>query len=675
MSGFQISHQIIFLNLQMKNSNFNTDYSSRKILFLFFCLLLIPLSSLFSQTQGKRLTILHTNDLQSRLLGFAPNTDFTPLTTNDDKTVGGIARVANVIRNQRAQAPERTLVLDGGDWMMGTLFQTISTFEGAELRLMQAIGYDAAVIGNHEFDFHCDGLADIIESALEHGKIPQLVLSNGNFSSTDKRDDRLEALFNQGVILPHFIMEKNDIKIGMFGLMGKEAASVAPYAKPMTFDDPIESAKKMTAFLRNEEKVDVVICMTHSGVWHVEDGSWGGEDVDLARAVPDIDVLISGHSHTPLPEPIMVNGTPVVQAGSEGEYVGVLDMQYKDGKMQMTHYDLIKIDDSFATEEDINAMVDSFQMTIDDKVLEKYNVNFTDVLAETDFDLTISRQSLVASNLGAFAADAVRFGVEKFSDNPEIPIVGFTTAGLIRDNLLAGESGMQQVSDLYRIMPLGRGVIDHDPGYPLAKGFITPAELKSVLEILLIAPSIKGNSHFPFFSGMRFKYNPNRMPLDQVYEVEIGNEKDGYEVLDISSDEGLIGIGANAYIYESINLIGEISKGLLSVVPKHVDGTPIEDINDALLDFSKQEPGIQEVKEWSSLFELTKSFPDVDGNGFPDFPDYYQTGEIRQIEMSSWNPILLYSNATKIMWGVTLLFLLILSFIIWLIRRFRRKRA
>ena len=659
----------------MKNPNYNQFSFCKKMICLTFCLSLFCCSSIFSQTQGKRLTILHTNDLQSRLLGFAPNSDFTPLTINDDATVGGIARVANVIRNRKAVAPERTLVLDGGDWMMGTLFQTISTFEGAELRLMETIGYDAAVIGNHEFDFHCDGLADIIESALKHGDIPQLVLSNANFSADKKGDDRIEALFKSGKILPHFIMEKNDLRIGMFGLMGKEAASVAPYAKPMTFEDPIESAKKMVAYLKNEEKADVIICMTHSGVWRIDEkGTWGGEDVDLARAVPEIDVVISGHSHTPLPEPIMVDGTPLVQAGSEGQYVGVLEMQFNDGAIQMTDYELVKVDDSFATEADINAMVDSFQLTVDNEILEKYDVKFTDVLAETEFDLSISRKNLVGSNLGAFAADAVRFGVEKFSENPEIPVVGFTTAGLIRDNLLSGEKGLQQVSDLFRIMPLGRGVLNEDPGYPLAKGFITPAELKSVLEILLIAPSIKGNSHFAFFSGMRFKYNPNRMPLDQVYEVEIGNEKDGYTVLDISSNEGLIAIGTNSYIYESINLIGEISKGVLSVIPKHVDGRPIENINDALLDFSKTEPGIQEVKEWSSLFELTQSFPDLNGNGFPDFPEFYKEGEVRQIKTASWNPILMYSNATKVMWGTTGIFLLIASFFIWVIRRIRKRR-
>jgi len=257
----------------MKNHTHITFYTITKRIYLLFFLILLFSSNIFSQTQGKRLTIIHTNDLQSRLLGFAPNTDFTPLTTNDDKTVGGIARVAHVIRTQRTKAPNRTLVLDGGDWMMGTLFQTIGTFEGAELRLMQAIGYDATVIGNHEFDFKCDGLADIIESAMTHGDIPQLLLSNGNFNPNDSADDRLEALYNKGVIQPHFVIEKNGIRIGLFGLIGKQAVSVAPYTDPMTFDDPIESAKKMVSYLKEKENAEVIICLTHSGVWHIDDPS------------------------------------------------------------------------------------------------------------------------------------------------------------------------------------------------------------------------------------------------------------------------------------------------------------------------------------------------------------------------------------------------------------------
>lgn len=658
------------------NCNMQTHlFLNTKIAFLFFSFLLLCCQKIIAQSESKSITILHTNDLQSRLLGFAPNTDFTPLTTDDDLTVGGIARVAHVIRNQKAIAPEQTLILDGGDWMMGTLFQTIGTMEGAELRLMQAIGYDAAVIGNHEFDFHCDGLADIIESALTYGDIPQLLLSNGVFSTMDKADDRLESLFKSGKIAPHYIIEKNGLRIGMFGLLGTEAANVAPYAKPMTFVDPIETAKKMVAYLKNTEKSDVIICMTHSGVWRKsKDQEWEGPDIDLANAVPEIDVIISGHTHTPLPDPILINGTPIVQAGSEGQFVGKLKISHKDGRSQMTDYQLIKIDDAIDTEVDINAMVDSFQTKIDRNILNKYNVKFTDVITETPFDLTISNGNLLESNLGAFAADAVRYGVEKYADHPEKPVIGFTTAGLIRDNMLAGEKGFQQVSDLFRILPLGRGMTDDDPGYPLALGYLTPAELKSVLEILLIAPSLRGNNFHPYFSGIKFKYNPNRMLLDRVFEIETGNATNGYTSLDINSTDKLIGIGANAYIYESLSIISEISKGLLSVTLKHADGSPIENIQDALLDFSKTEPGIQEVKEWSSLFEFTKSFPDINNNNLPDIPAKYKKAEIRQIEVDSWHPASLYKNATRIMWGSTIILIIPIIFIFIILFKYYKNK-
>jgi len=392
------------------------------------------------------------------------------------------------------------------------------------------------------------------------------------------------------------------------------------------------------------------------------------------RAVPEIDIVISGHSHTPIPDPIMINGTPIVQAGSEGEYVGVLEMQLQDQELEMIDYNLIKVDDSFATESDINSMVDSFQLAINERTLKKYNISFADILSETKFDLNISRNDLLKSNLGMFAADAIRFGIEKYSEDKSIPVIGFTTAGLIRDNILAGEQGLQQVSDLFRVMPLGKGVLDDDPGYPLAVGYVTPAELKSILEVMLIAPVVKNySSYFPYFSGVRFKYNSNRLPLDQIYEIELGDEQNGYTLLDLSSDD-LIGVGANAYIYESIGLINEISQGLLTVEIKTADGQPIKDIKDTFLDFSKEEDGIQEVKEWNSLIELTQSFPDVNGNGHPDVPEYYRTGAVRQIETPSWNPKFLFKNASTVMWGGSGLLLVILGLVAWVLRFIFRKR-
>ena len=105
------------------------------------------------------LTILHTNDLHSHLWGHSPEADYTPATLDDDPTLGGFARLAAAIKAERASAGADVLLLDGGDFLMGTLFHLAGTSKAPELKLMQALGYDAAAIGNHEFDFTPAGLA------------------------------------------------------------------------------------------------------------------------------------------------------------------------------------------------------------------------------------------------------------------------------------------------------------------------------------------------------------------------------------------------------------------------------------------------------------------------------------------------------------------------------------
>ena len=128
---------------------------------------LLAVFCLFTAAQAlsaeRSFTILHTNDWQSRLLGFGPNNEFTPATVNDDDTVGGVARLATLLKQRRAAAGEQAvLLLDGGDFSMGTLFHTVTRELGGELRLMTELGYDAATLGNHEFDFRPAGLAAMI---------------------------------------------------------------------------------------------------------------------------------------------------------------------------------------------------------------------------------------------------------------------------------------------------------------------------------------------------------------------------------------------------------------------------------------------------------------------------------------------------------------------------------
>jgi 5'-nucleotidase / UDP-sugar diphosphatase len=131
---------------------------------------LLAVCCLFSAAQvfsaERSFTILHTNDWQSRLLGFGPNNEYSPATTGDDDTVGGVARLATLLEQRRAAAGEQpVLLLDGGDFSMGTLFHTVTRETGGELRLMTELGYDAATLGNHEFDFRPAGLAAMISAA------------------------------------------------------------------------------------------------------------------------------------------------------------------------------------------------------------------------------------------------------------------------------------------------------------------------------------------------------------------------------------------------------------------------------------------------------------------------------------------------------------------------------
>ncbi len=642
--------------------------------FLFLLFSCCGTNVLFGQT-AKKIQLIHTNDIQSRLLGFAPNPDYTPLTLNDDKTVGGIARAATIIRSRRALSPATSLVLDGGDFMMGTLFQALGEEYGVELQLMQAIGYDAAVLGNHEFDFHTDGLARVIRAAQQAGPIPPLLLSNVNFVDGVTQDDSLEVLFTEKIIKPYIILEKNGLRIAIFGSMGVDAVEVAPYAQPLAFSNPIEHAQTLVPILRDQEKADMIICLSHGGVKRLPDGTWWGEDPALAEAVPDIDVIISGHSHTALPEPIMVNGTPIVQAGSEAQYVGVLGMVKNGEDWQMEKYELIGINDSIPVAMDIHEMVEGYKDLIDQKVLQNYGIQFDSILMETDFDLTIE-SPISNSNLGTFAADAILWGMNNLdATSTDTTYVALTTAGLLRDRLLSGEKGFQQASDLFRILPLGIGTVETTPGYPLAKLYFTAREIKSILEVLIIAYQLKGNAYFPYLSGLRFHYNPNRLLFDRVYQIELGDEVNGYQELDISNENTkLYKVGANVYILNSLSLIDELSYGILSVTPKHQDGTPVKDLSTALVDIDAQKTGIQEAKEWIAFLKYANHFPDTNENGIPDLAPRYRQHAERMIANSSWEPQMMYQNANHVMWGGTMFVILLGYLLFWGLRKIWKLR-
>jgi 5'-nucleotidase/UDP-sugar diphosphatase len=275
----------------------------------------------------KTFTILHTNDLHSNLVGMAPSSDYDPFTLGDT-TRGGFARLASLIAEKRAARKDQgpVLVLDAGDYSMGTAFGGAIRATGGELRLLSRMGFDATTFGNHDFDFEPDGLGEAIGVAAKAGHIPPIVASNTDFAKDDPTLASLQMLAKDGVIRRHLVIERGGIRFGIFGLMGKESVIYTIGAGAITFPDAIETAKEIVTVLRETEKVDVVICLSHGGLEKGRDGTYAdGEDVRLAKAVPGIDVVISGHTHTEVHKAIVVNGrTPVVQTGKYGENLGEL---------------------------------------------------------------------------------------------------------------------------------------------------------------------------------------------------------------------------------------------------------------------------------------------------------------------------------------------------------------
>ncbi len=283
----------------------------------------------FGQNNSGKIILLHTNDIHGSVAGLSPELD----TAEDDSTVSVFLRIAGIIEEEKAKNPECLLVLDAGDFLMGTFFHALEGKTDGQLNLMKKIGYDAISLGNHELDYGPEPFAGAINSARINGEIPKITLSNVKFSKKSEKDNSFEQLYKEGIIAPYHICEVNGLKAGVFGILGKSAKEATSNTQDLTIANHIKTAKKIVKKLRKDEKADFVICLSHSGVYRDKKGNWTGEDVLLAKKVKGIDVIISAHTCMELSEPVWIDDVPIVQAGSRGKNVGRFEINVYKGKI------------------------------------------------------------------------------------------------------------------------------------------------------------------------------------------------------------------------------------------------------------------------------------------------------------------------------------------------------
>jgi 5'-nucleotidase len=489
------------------------------------------------------------------------------------------------------------------------------------------------------------------------------------FSRDSKDDKTLKEVYDKGLIKPYIVLNRDGLKIGIFSLMGKDAAEVAPFADPVTFDDPIASAKKMTDILRNREKVDIVICLSHSGLYKDKSKS---EDEILAKEVKGIDVIISGHTHTRLDKAIISGNTIIVSAWAFGKQAGVLDITYNSGKVSMAGYKTVLMDSSIVGDQMISADIRNMEGGINMLLLKYHNTSFNSIVAETKYDLIIDE---FETNLGNLVADSLRWSVNTIDYDPEDPsskvVVAVESRGPIRDDLLVGKTGKIAMSDLFSAFPLGIGFEEKNRsiGYPVVTFYLYASEIKKALEVLTSVHPLKGEDYFLQISGIKCKYNSNRMIFDRVTDMQIGSEEEGYVPLDYSSsNKKLYRVAANIYNATFLKIVGKFTFGFLEIIPKDKKGNPINKLVDCRVDIDKNTPGIQELKEWVGLLDYMRSFPDTNGNGIPDVPEKYKGPLGRIVSEASLNPVNLLSRGNYITWAGFAVFLALASILAFLIR-------
>ena len=625
-------------------------------------------------------TILFTHDLHSH---------FLPQPTAEGGESGGYARLKTVIDGERAMNPDALLV-DGGDFSIGSLIQTLYTTQAAELRTMGAMGYDAVTIGNHEFDHKGTGFAEMLNSAkaaqqaavelllvdarpLEDmdayrerfGPVTPVLptLLEANYAPADDNPDRAfirSAMEDYGVT-DCVTLERGGVTYGLFGLMGVDSDECAP-TSGFTRTDAAKAAKRCVETLKGEG-AEIIVCLSHSGTG---DSLASSEDEELAKAVDGIDVIVSGHTHSTLTEPLVVNDTYIVSSGPYCQNLGSLTFSWDgSGQKRLLDYRLIPIDETVAENPEIAGLVEQWKDMVGETYLARYGLTYDEVLTHSDYDLNTPASAVQENNgLGTLVSDAFLWADRTlnaaYADSPHT--VSVTADGVLRANLPAGDLTAAMAFD---VLSMGVGE-DGTSGFPLVAVYLTGKELKAAMEVDASVTPIMPAAQL-YMSGAKYAFNTKRMFFNRVYDAALtdvtfdeSGTGNAYEI----DDNALYRVVTGMYSAQMLGTVKSKSMGLLSLEPKQADGTPVTNFTDCIL----YDANGNELKEWYALAAYLEQF------GEDGLPDRYAdpANGCKQVS-DSFAPGQLLAGWNGITWVVLGIVLLILALILLLIRSLRRR--
>ncbi|MDF2680060.1 MAG: multifunctional 2,3-cyclic-nucleotide 2-phosphodiesterase/5-nucleotidase/3-nucleotidase [Brevibacillus sp.] len=410
------------------------------------------------------ITLAHTNDTHGHIQEDKAQKEF------------GFAKIATLLKEWRAENPN-FLLLDAGDTFQGTVF--VNQFKGESiLPILNSLDYTLMTAGNHEFDFGYEQLLKL-RDALDYPVI------NANVFTADGKN----------LLVPTFKAEIGGKKFAFVGFVAEDTPVLTHpnNVKGLTFKSPVEVAKTVIPELKKE--ADHVVVVSHIGV---------DVDREIAKNVEGIDLIVGGHSHTPLKTPEVVNGTYIVQDWEYGKSLGRADLYYLDEELVAFSGGLKEYDETVQADPEVDKMVKDVVTQIDSVM----NV----VIAKSEVPLDGDRALVRAkeTNVGNLIADIMLERTQSIKGHEAD--VALANGGGIRTQLNAGDITKK---NLYTLLPFENNT--------LSIVEVTGEELKKALENG-VSQVETGAGRFPQISGMSFTYNPTKPAFERVIEVKVGDK-------------------------------------------------------------------------------------------------------------------------------------------------------
>ncbi len=474
---------------------------------------------------------------------------------------------------------------------MGSLYQTVFSSQAPELRILGAIGVEATTLGNHEFDYGSKGLATMFDTARTSGeKVPRMIVSNANWK--DSRGDSAlikDAMERYGA-KEYTIIEHYGVRAAIFGLFGKDSLFCAPLCE-VAWEDPVENAKKIVSQIKAKETVDMIICLSHSGT---SENPKKSEDEILAKAVPEIDLIISGHTHTVLEKPIIHGNTVIASCGAYSKYLGTLSMERNDnGRWSLTAYELIPITKDLPKDEKLVARLEDFAKYVDAEYMDLFGYKTNQVLAESMNDLSVRNE------VGYLMAESYIKSVEKLeipSARTDPRLMGYgehidmavVPSGCVRGTY---DKGPVTAKDVFTSFSLGIGD-DELAGYPLVSVYLKGSDIINGCEVDASLSASMDTAHL-YMGNVSYEYNPRRLILNRVTNVYY-TDKDGNRQK--VERKKLYRVVSDIYTGNMLGGISATTFGLISIIPRDADGNVITNLNDFIIYTDRGE-----LKGWEAI--------------------------------------------------------------------------